>query len=231
MENEFHQILRRLKTFGINRGEPILIGLSGGADSIFLAYALHKLKFPLTACHITHDMREVKETSLDKNLVEKFCGQFNITLICKDVWAKDLPGNAEENYSRARYNVLANVANDISIKFVATGHNADDHLETILMKICRGCGAKGLGGISPTKKLSDAVSLIRPMLDITKDKVYELCHKYNLPYREDITNGDTSYARNRIRKEVLPVLKGLYGKASQNAVKLSQNLSGVTNDA
>lgn len=204
------------------------MALSGGADSIFLSYALHRLKFPLTACHITHDMREVKETSLDKELVEKFCGQFNINLICKDVRAKDLSGNVEENYSRARYNVLREVSEDLSIKFVATGHNADDHLETILMKICRGCGAKGLGGISPMKKLSDAVSLIRPMLDITKDKVYDLCKKYNLPFREDITNCDTQYARNRIRKEVLPVLKGLYGKASQNAVKLSQNLSGAT---
>lgn len=204
--------LRRL----IPEGKTAVIACSGGADSMALLFCAQKTGRNIVAVHVLHDMRPYSEASKDRNLVESYCEENGIVFV--ERVAKLRAGEndpTEEAYGYERQRLLWGVANEYN-GYVVTAHHADDQLETMLMKLCRGSGLRGLSGISETHNHNNNIT-VRPMLSISKDDVYEICKQNNVPFNEDQTNKDTKYTRNAIRHNVIPALKALFPSCSEKA--------------
>lgn len=194
-----------------------------------LLFCASKVKGGKIRClHLTHDIRPKNDTDNDLRVVKALCTRLNIPLKHEEIFPQEkvdeTGGNLEDaaSYIRHLHYQAACVdsryfgSDDEKQRCVATAHHADDQLETILMKIGRGCGLRGLSGIAPYYYES-GMTLIRPMLCITKEDCIAICKDNNIEWSEDSTNGDTNLVRNRIRKEVLPVLKELFPEICQNA--------------
>ncbi len=205
----------------IEEGDHVILGLSGGADSMCLFAVLMDLKddlgFNFSAVHVNHMLRG-EAAQLDQNFVENICQKTGIELApykidCKK-WAKKYKLTVEEAgrdirynaYNEAAANLVRNGVDYEKIK-IATAHNMDDQAETILMKFLRGSGIDGLTGMEYIRKLENEAFLIRPLLDVQKIDIMNFCIKYQVPYREDKTNFETEYTRNKIRQELIPFIK------------------------
>jgi tRNA(Ile)-lysidine synthetase-like protein len=178
-------------------------------------------------------MRPLKEASKDRDLVKSYCEASSISFSQVNVNLKgNNPPSTEAEYRYRRHFDIFSEAIKKNIKYVLTGHHADDQLETILMKLCRGSGLRGLSGISETLEYADnrkyhIITYVRPMLRITKQEAYDICNLNKIPYNEDQTNKDTHYTRNKIRHDVIPVLKSLF----PNAAALSNNCARTVDSA
>jgi len=198
-----------------------------------LLFCAQKAGYPLHVVHALHDMRPLKEASKDRDLVKSYCEASSISFSQVNVNLKgNNPPSTEAEYRDRRHFDIFSEAIKKNIKYVLTGHHADDQLETILMKLCRGSGLRGLSGISETLEYADnrkyhIITYVRPMLRITKQEAYDICNLNKIPYNEDQTNKDTHYTRNKIRHDVIPVLKSLF----PNAAALSNNCARTVDSA
>ena len=220
-------------------GSTVLCAVSGGADSICLLHALYQLRprlgFQLAAAHYNHKLRG-EEAEQDAQFVAQFVSLCCGTQALPDggslppvplySGSGDVAGAArewgiglEEAGRELRYAFLRQTAREIGAQRIATGHNADDNAETILFHLARGSGLRGLGGIQPVRD-----DLIRPLLTTPRREVDAYLSLYALPHREDHTNRDNAYSRNRIRHQVIPVLEDLYPgfalRAAETAARL-----------
>lgn len=194
----------------ITKGDTVLVGLSGGADSVCL---LHILKFlskeldiKLAAAHIHHGIRG-EEADKDAEFAKKICKKLDVPFYLRRA---DVPTiSKEKNVSLetagriARYQAFREICRDNKISLIATAHNRDDQAETILMRVFRGAGIDGLAGIRYVRQ--DGV--IRPLLDVTREEIEAYCKENNLDFCVDKTNLENDYTRNRIRNQLLPMLK------------------------
>lgn len=192
-------------------GNHILCAVSGGADSVCL---LHWLKgqaaeqgFTLTAAHFNHRLRGA-ESDRDAAFVEKLCREWKVPCV---VGTGDVSGEAqrrgagiEETARALRYDFLEETAEKLGAGLIATAHNANDNVETMLLHLIRGSGLQGLTGIRPRRG-----KLIRPFLTTTRAEILAYLREHSLPHVEDSTNADTAYARNRLRHQVIPLLEEL----------------------
>ena len=207
-------MLNKLKAFmGSYRGEAIVCAVSGGADSMALLWGLYllkdKLNISLSAAHFNHHLRG-EESQRDEAFVRHFCADYKIPLTVSGGQVVTGKKGLEAAAREARYAFLKSLPGRI-----ATAHTADDNAETILMHLVRGTGLKGLGGIAPVNG-----NLIRPMLHMTRQEVLEFLQEYSIPYVEDSSNGEDDFLRNRLRHNVMPLLK-------QENPSLSLNLSAM----
>ena len=193
----------------------ILVGVSGGADSVSLLYALARLfEHPthdnrtLSVAHLNHGIRP--ESTEDASFVKKLCNNLNIPFLTATV---DVPllaattGVSLEMAARdARYKFFAETAQKCGANAVATAHNRDDQAETLLLKLCRGAGSAGLDGIAPNLIIQE-FRVIRPLLDVSRREIESFLKEQNLTWHEDVTNADIKIKRNRIRHNILPQLE------------------------
>ncbi len=190
----------------IQKGDRILVALSGGADSVCLLKALsllqNDLDITLTAAHLHHGIRG-SEADADLALCQTLCQRLNIPLIAQH---KNIPalckqtGEGEEECGRRmRYEFFSSIQN---IDKIATAHTANDNAETLLLHLSRGAGLQGLRGILPKRG-----NIIRPLIDCTREQVENFCKEQNLVFAKDSTNKDTRYRRNFIRHNILPLLE------------------------
>ncbi len=194
-------------------GDTVLVGVSGGADSVALLTGLHKLApnigFKLVVAHLNHDLRD-EESDTDMAFVEALCATLGVSFFSEkvDVFARATDdGISLEMAARAeRYEFFVRAANHFKTKLVATAHTADDQAETVLLKLARGAGIDGLSGISH-KAVRDGICLIRPLLGISRKQLVAFIEDENQSWREDSSNNDTAFLRNRVRHELLPWLK------------------------
>ena len=194
---------------------PVIIGISGGMDSIFLLTQLHKLGQPLTAAVFDHGLRP--EAAEECEFVKAFCEERGIRCI---KGTGDVPGHAEQNgmgleeaARELRYRFLFGLAAETGAAAVATAHHANDQAETVLMHLLRGSGTDGLSGMRQytlPNPFSRTIPLIRPLLGITRPEIESAVMEEGLPYREDRSNNDPSYTRNRIRLSLIPELEKEY---------------------
>ncbi len=200
-----------------------LVACSGGADSsaLLLALATVAHRARIAVAHIVHDMRPEDEARRDQELTADLCARLGLTLHVGRVGVASQPGNTEANARRARYAELAAIARRSGYGHVATGHHADDQLETVLMRLMRGSGAKGLSGIHPVRPL-DGCALIRPMLEVTHADAEGLCRRCGWVWAEDRTNADLSRRRAALRRRVLPALREIEPRAALHAVRLAE---------
>ncbi len=200
----------------------VVVGVSGGADSMALLHILHRRAaegLTVYAVHIHHGLRG-EEADRDERLVRAFCTQHNIPLYVEhtdvqamaDVWGCGI----EEAGRRVRYAAFERQRRAVNAAAIATAHTADDVTETVLMHIARGCGGSGLGGI-PAKR----GYIVRPMLNCTRAEIEAYCAAENVPYIVDSSNTDISYTRNRVRHELLPVLRRINPAVDKALCRLS----------
>lgn len=193
-----------------------------------LLFCAQKIYKKVLVVHVRHDMRPACESQKDVDLVTNYCRENCLELAILEANLRDAEGLAasEDAYRQARYQQISNFCEQKDFMYAATAHHADDQIETLLMKICRGTGIRGLQGIAESVD-KGATTFVRPMLSITKDAVYEICKQNSIPYIEDYTNCDTDIVRNAVRHKILPQLKELYPKCAENA----QNLTRIATSA
>ena len=193
----------------ICKNDHIIVGVSGGADSICLLYFLNSIKndfnLKITAVHINHCMRG-EESDEDNRFVVDFCKSINIPInvFSFDIYskAKEESITTEEAGRKYRYNSFNNVLKKVNGTKIAIAHNKDDNAETIIMRFFRGTGIKGLSGISYKRD-----NIIRPLLDCLRKDIEDYCTRNNLSYRNDSTNSMDIYTRNKIRLNLIPFIK------------------------
>jgi len=199
----------------INKNDKILIGVSGGPDSLVLLYLLNSLKkeFKLTLhiAHLDHMLRE--DSSKDAEFVKKLAQKLKIPLTFAQIKVKGLAkkGSLEEIARNARLGFLFKVAQDIKASKIALGHNLDDQAETVLMRILRGTGLHGLSGILPKRNLA-GFQIIRPLIEIRRKEIEAFLKQRKIRPRLDRSNLEDLYLRNRLRNRLLPLLEKEYNR-------------------
>lgn len=214
------------------RGEVVLVGFSGGPDSVCLLHFLHYLSrkkhFELAAVHVHHGLRGAAATA-DARFCRALCKQWDIPFILKKkavrALAKKQDLSLEHAARKARYEAFAQAARQIGATKLALGHHADDQAETILLNLLRGTQPQGLCGIPLRRALNKQVEIVRPLLCLTRAEVEEYLQKNELSFVTDQTNLDPSYRRNWVRHELLPFLETKQPKIRQHLVQMAQRLS------
>jgi tRNA(Ile)-lysidine synthase len=195
-----------------------LVAVSGGPDSVALLRALVQLQReleiePLVVAHLNHQLRG-DESAADQVFVSDLCADFHLRFRTTTLAVADLVheegGNLESVARRTRYEWLSRVGEEEKLRYVATGHTADDQAETVLHHLLRGTGLRGLRGIAAKRKLSGATILVRPLLRVTRTQVVEFLQSLSQQWRHDSSNTNLSFTRNRIRQELLPHLAERY---------------------
>lgn len=195
---------------------------SGGADSVALAAVLALVEPKPIIAHVIHDIRDDESAIADRDAVEQLAGLISCEFIERSVAVKAQVGNLEQNARAARYEALSEIAEEFGAGYIVTGHHADDQLETVLMHLIRGTGVRGMGGMSPIRKIG-SVSIVRPMLDVTRQEIESLCRDAGLGWQHDHTNDDQGYLRNRIRHSVLPILREIEPEIASRASGMARS--------
>ncbi len=216
------------------RGMGVVVAVSGGADSTALLRGLAALtsgiSCRLTVAHFNHRLRP--DAAADAEFTAALAAGLGLdcqTGEADTAAAARTAGDGIEAAARIeRYRFLQSAAERIGARYIATAHTADDQAETILHRIVRGTGVGGLAGIPRVRKLSDAVTLIRPMLGVRREEVLAYLAHLGQPFREDPTNASQAYTRNRIRHSLLPLLKAEY---NQDVVAALVRLGDAARDA
>ena len=204
MTNRWEAFRQRLEPLPSGK---CLIGLSGGADSVALTRILLPMRdageIEIEAIHVNHGIRG-PEADGDEAFVRKFCAENGVTL---HTIRLDLAGREDENTAReARYRAYAQVLREREIPTLILAHQRDDQAETFLMHLIRGAGPAGLRAMRSREK-RNGYMLLRPMLDISGEELREALAAEGIPWREDRTNREPRYLRNRIRLEILPEME------------------------
>jgi len=205
------QVQKTISKYGmLSRGEKVLVAVSGGADSMALLHCLHRLAPPwqltLAVAHLNHRLRG-EESDHDEAFVREACTTLELPF-CSEVVdvgerAAAAKRNLEETAREIRYEFLRRTAARLAAQKIAAGHTLDDQAETVLMRFLRGSGTAGLSAIHP---IVDSL-LIRPLLECSRANIMEYLKIRGIAYREDASNLDLKYQRNRVRRELIPYLE------------------------
>ncbi len=211
----------------IEKGDKVLVALSGGADSVCLTHILsclaQELKFKVSAAHLNHGIRG-EEATRDEEFSRAFCEKLGIGFYCKHIKAVEIAETegitVEEAGRKERYAFFEEICKKDGQKTVATAHNKDDAAETVLMRIIRGTGIDGLSGVKFVRE--DGV--IRPLLKVSRAEIEAYCRENSLEYCTDSTNLDNNYTRNKVRNELLPYLRENFNpNITESLVNLSES--------
>ena len=203
-------------------GSRVLVALSGGSDSVALLRVMRELEADRRlvvagAVHVNHGLRESADG--DEQFCRDLAAALDVPFRAERVdvrgRAAQLGTSLEDAGRRARYEVYSRVADELNADVVATGHTLDDQAETFLLRLLRGAGPRGLGGIYPKVRLPAVAPevrrwVIRPLLEVERDELRSYLASLGQPYREDETNLDVSIPRNRVRHELLPFIRSRF---------------------
>ena len=200
----------------IQPGDRVGIAVSGGADSVALLRAMLELReelgIPLSVVHFNHKIR-AREGDADAEFVTALAKQYELEIHHA---SGDVPAFAKKHHlgteaaaRRLRYEMFRGLLAGGTLDKIATAHTRDDQAETVLLRVLRGAGTRGLAGIHPTLKL-DRGTIIRPMLGTSRGEIESYLNSLGQLWREDATNADVAYTRNRVRHELLPLLERDY---------------------
>lgn len=189
------------------KGDGILIGVSGGPDSVALTRILVELRskynLKLALLHVNYGLREV-DSNADEKFVENLSKELELQLKVIQYGNKS-SGNIEQEMREFRYQEFEKERKENGFDWIAVGHTLDDQVETVLMNLIRGTGSRGIGGIREKRG-----KIIRPLLATRKGEIIEFLEQINQEYRIDKSNSDESFLRNRIRHKLVPLLEREY---------------------
>lgn len=202
--------------------EPILCAVSGGIDSMYLLCRLQEEGREVSAAHFNHGLRG-PEAERDEAFVRDFCRERGIPFYSGRGDVRTLAEREglclEDAARRLRYEFLEHTARETGAASVATAHTAEDNAETILFRMARGTGLKGLGGIPPQRGI-----FVRPLLDETRAQAEAWLAERGIAHVQDSSNASDDFARNRIRHHVMPVLTGINGGFVSNTDRMARQL-------
>ena len=219
LERRVHRFIRRHDL--LHDGDSVLVAVSGGPDStallLLLAHLAPQLRLTLSVAYFDHKLRGADEARRERLFVEGLASKLNLPLITSgaDVrgHARDQRISLEEAAREQRYAFLAEAAGRLGMSIVAVGHTAADQVETVLMHLLRGSGLSGLAGMLPRSpwplnvENAAGLALVRPLLEVTREETLAYCREAGLEPIEDPSNRSLAYRRNRLRHEILPVLR------------------------
>jgi tRNA(Ile)-lysidine synthase len=223
----------------IQRGGKILVAVSGGLDSMVLLHALKKLsashKWKITVAHFNHRLRG-RASDADEKLVRKTAAALKLPFVDEGADVKKFAAQSKLSIEMAarklRHKFFARAARRQKIKAIALAHHADDQVELFFLRLLRGAGGEGLAGmkwhsLSPADK---KISLARPLLDLTKSELLDFARKNKIQFRDDATNLSTDFLRNRIRNELLPLLRKHYQPGLNKTILRLMEIAGAESD-
>jgi tRNA(Ile)-lysidine synthase len=207
----------------VHREERVMVGVSGGADSVALLHVFVQLQpaLRLTLCviHVDHQLRP--DSAADAAFVQALAARFKVPTVMeqRDVGAlcRANRWSLEEGARRIRYETFLEAAARWSANVVALAHTADDQAETVLMRLLRGSGLTGLAGI-PSLRETNGIRIVRPLLACWRQEILDYLASAGLTYRQDASNEDRRFLRNRIRHELLPLLARDYNPNIKQAL-------------
>ena len=227
MKNKVLETIQKYKL--IENNDKIVLGVSGGPDSIAMLNILNDIKnddninlnFSIVVAHINHLIRE--EAKQDEEYVKEFCKERNIEFYSKSIDVQKIANTNKIGTEEAGRNVRYEFFDEVLIKTnsnkIAIAHNKNDKIETIIMHILRGSGINGLKGIEPKRE-----KYIRPLIECERNQIEEYCQKENLNPRIDKTNFENIYTRNKIRNVVIPYIKKEFNENIINTMDRFSNL-------
>ena len=224
------EVLKTIKDNNlINEGDKIVIGVSGGPDSICLLHLLNNLtntlKITIYVAHINHSIREVAD--METKYVQDFCKKIGVECFVKkeDILslAKKQKKGTEEVGRQVRYSFFDEILEKTNSNKIATAHNSNDRVETVILNILRGSGISGLKGIEAIRDQK----YIRPLINTDRESIEKYCEENNLEPKIDETNKENIYTRNKVRNVVIPYIKKEF---NQNIIKTINRLSIVATE-
>ncbi len=232
MDSKTQEILDRIEKFIaenrlINPGDTVVAAVSGGSDSVFMLFCLRefskKYEFPLRAVHINHKLRG-RESDIEEIFVQSLCERWGIPLSIYRINLGDIGGGSgiEELARRKRHAIYAEVAARFGAK-IALAHTADDVVETFLFNLFRGTGIRGLAEMEPARDF-----IIRPILKIWRREARQALVAEKIPWREDTSNRDTRFSRNKIRLKIIPDIVANFGPKSVEHIRDAAEMLRMT---
>ncbi len=212
----------------LRKGQGVVVAVSGGPDSLCLLDVLQRLGYRLVVAHLDHGLRP--DSAEDAAFVADLAARWGLVAAVERIPVEPQKGESVEAAARrVRYTFLSRVAKAYGVRVVATGHTADDQVETLLLHLLRGTGLSGLRGMLPRTPLHEVVPapaarrqwLVRPLLEVWRDETKAHCRSLGLMPRRDPSNEDRSLQRNRIRHDLLPVLETYNPSVRQALLRLS----------
>lgn len=224
MKDSSCKITENVKTFLkkyelCNKNQTLLVGFSGGSDSLCLLDVLYKLGLTIIAAHLNHNWRP-EEARLEEERAGKYCRERNI-----EFYSETLPTGlpqTEEEARNQRYRFFNRIAEKSNATAILTGHTSTDNVETILYRIIKGTGISGLKGIPEIRKQEEDPAIYRPLLGLTREDCIAYCEENSLSPSIDSSNLNQKYARNRIRLSLLPELRTYNPEVDQALLRLSE---------
>ncbi len=189
----------------IPEGTKVVVGVSGGADSVALLRAFHVLGIPVTVAHLNHQLRGA-ESDADERFVRELADELGRPVVVESINVRKRAEGSDVSIEmaarQARHAFFATFESSV----IALAHHADDQTETFILKLARGAGTEGLGGMPYVQEIGP-IRLIRPMLNIPRTEIIEWLEENEFTWREDASNSDDTYLRNRVRHTILPMLE------------------------
>lgn len=225
-----NKVINTIKRYNlIQSGDKVVLGVSGGPDSISMLNILNEIKeewqFEIYVAHINHMIR--KEANDDEKYVQQYCEKNNIQCFVKRVNVQEIANiqkiGTEEAGRNIRYEFFEEVLQKVGANKIAIAHNKNDKIETIVMNLLRGSGLSGLKGIEPIREQR----IIRPLIECERQEIEQYCEQYKLEPRIDKTNFENDYTRNRIRNIVIPYIKNEF---NPNIIETMDRLSQVATE-
>lgn len=225
-----NKVINTIKRYNlIQSGDKLVLGVSGGPDSISMLNILNEIKeemkFEIYVAHINHMIR--KEAEDDEIYVQQYCEKNNIQCFVKRVNVQEIANiekiGTEEAGRNIRYEFFEEVLQKVGANKIAIAHNKNDKIETIVMNLLRGSGLSGLKGIEPIRDQR----IIRPLIECERQEIEQYCEQYKLEPRIDKTNFENDYTRNKIRNIVIPYIKSEF---NPNIIETMERLSQVATE-
>jgi tRNA(Ile)-lysidine synthase len=212
----------------LDKGEPVLVCVSGGPDSVFLLSVLAKInseyKLKISVAHLNHCLR-CAESDADEAFVARLTSRLGLDFFRSRVdvnkLARTRKMSIEQAARFARYNFFANISKAKKIRKIILAHTKDDQVETILMRLLRGTGIKGLGGIKLLTEFENML-LVRPLLNIEKHQILSYLKKNKIKSRIDSSNLENNYFRNKLRLDIIPMLEKISPALKDNLARLGE---------
>ena len=216
---------------GVSQNETVLLGLSGGADSRALLHLLSEQArrdgFAVVTAHVNHGIRgdeACRDEAFCRDLAASYGWEFLSLQVDVPALARENGRSLELEAREARYAFFRQIMAERNIRILVTAHHADDNLETVLFRICRGTGLHGLVGISAAREFSNG-TLVRPLLPFSKREILRFCREEGLEFVTDSTNGCADCSRNQIRLEVIPPLENRFPSVQNNVYRMTRGLA------